>query len=149
VIQIGVACVVSTITIVATSLWVVQANSPLHDGRILKSVCLAVSAMVLATVSLLNFSLAVATSLAIVVPYSLVRHTPSWAGRAFQCLLLSLLSPIGLALLYTTLVPGADDMMSLVSQLIFDYQVVQSWFVVFVCLVYWPINMAMHILVFT
>lgn len=148
-IQIGLVCAVSAITIVATSLWVLQANSPLHDGRILKSVCLAVSAMELATVSLLNFSLAVATSLAIVVPYSLVRHTSSWVGRAFQCLLLSLLSPIGLALLYTTLVPVTGGMIPLVSQLIFDYQVVQSWFVVFVCLVYWPINMAMHILVFT
>ncbi|CAO3592080.1 unnamed protein product [Absidia cylindrospora] len=146
-IQIGTLCGISTMTILATSLWVTQSGSPLHDGRILKSMCLAGSAMVLATVSLLNFSLAVSTSIAIVVPYSLVRPTTSWFWRTLQCFLLSVLSPIGLVLLYSHLV--GTDLIAIVSHLMFDYQVVQSWFIVFVCLVYWPTNMAMHILVFT
>ncbi|KAI8337887.1 Gaa1-like protein, partial [Chlamydoabsidia padenii] len=144
IIQMGAVFTIALITIIATSCWVIKADSPLHDGRILKSVCLAVSAMVLATVSLLNFSLAVSTALAIVVPYSLVRPTSSWFWRLVQCTLLTLLSPIGLALVYTS-----GDLVFLVSQLVFDYQVVHSWFIVFVCMVYWPINMAMHILIFT
>ncbi|KAI8079719.1 Gaa1-like protein, partial [Halteromyces radiatus] len=147
IIQFSIVSGISLMTILWTSIWVTQTCSPLHDGRMLKSICLAVSAMIIATVSLLNLSLAVATSLATVIPYTLIRPTSSYFWRLIQCLLLILLSPVGLVLIYSNV--ADTHVTTLLSQLIFDYQIVHSWFIVFICMVYWPINMAMVVLVFT
>jgi glycosylphosphatidylinositol transamidase len=118
-----------------------------QDGDILKSFCLAQSALVIATVSLLNFGLGVVTAIAIVIPYSFIRPTKHLALRFFQIVLLVILSPAGLIALFsvTTGTSVADVLATIMS----DYEVVRSWFLTFICTVYWPINMAMMTLVFS
>ncbi|CAO3620863.1 unnamed protein product [Cunninghamella echinulata] len=123
--------------------------------RILKCICLAITAMVIATISLLNFSLAVGTAILTVLPYTLVRPTTSWFWRIAQCGLLTITSPIGLLWILSSSITKSlsssstiGSMINILSQLLFDYEILQSWFIIYVCLIYWPINMAMHILVF-
>lgn len=122
--------------------------------RILKCICLAITAMVIATISLLNFSLAVGTAILTVLPYTLVRPTTSWFWRIAQCGLLTITSPIGLLWILSSITSSLsssstiESMINILSQLLFDYEILQSWFIIYVCLIYWPINMAMHILVF-
>lgn len=122
-------------------------------ARMLKCICLAITAMVIATISLLNFSLAVGTAMLTVLPYTIVRPTTSWIWRILQCGLLTISSPIGLLWLFSLFTNSSSSstlefMIEILSQLLFDYEILQSWFLIFICLIYWPINMAMHILVF-
>lgn len=144
-IQYGASVVVCVISVLLSILY--TKPSPEHDGTILKSFCLAQSALVIATVSLLNFTLGVATAILILIPYSLIRPCESNAIKMIQLGLLTLLSPVGLATLFSQLteMPLTDILFSILS----DYHVVRSWFLTFICTVYWPINMAMMILVFS
>ncbi|GAA5811384.1 hypothetical protein MFLAVUS_004819 [Mucor flavus] len=122
-------------------------SSPEHDGTILKSFCLAETALVIATVSLLNFTLGVATAILVIIPYSLIRPATSYASKSIQILLLLLLSPVGLATLFSKMTNVA--LTEILASILSDYHIVKSWFLTFVCTVYWPINMAMMILVFS
>ncbi|KAI8357897.1 Gaa1-like protein [Choanephora cucurbitarum] len=147
-VQFGASCIVAFITTLLSIAWVKRAQSPEHDGTILKSFCLAGSALVIATVSLLNFALGVMTALLISIPYSFIRSTSSTSLRAAQTFMLILLSPIGLASVFSVLMPDVS-LVNILSVILSDYQVVRSWFLTFVCTVYWPMNMAMIVLVFT
>ncbi|KAI8997337.1 Gaa1-like protein [Pilobolus umbonatus] len=144
-IQLGSSITLSTLSTVGTILW--MNKSPEHDGTILKSFSLAHSALVIATVSLLNFTLGVATAILILMPYSLIRPSKSMIWRTSQCLVLVALSPFGLMYIYSRI---ADfPMTDILSGLLSDYHIVHSWFLIYVCIIYWPINMAMTILVFS
>ncbi|ORE06410.1 hypothetical protein BCV72DRAFT_250068 [Rhizopus microsporus var. microsporus] len=145
--QFVLSLIISSITILFLVLWISRSNSPEHDGTILKSFCLAESALVIATVSLLNFTLGVATALLILIPYSLIRPSVNWSSKCAQTLILALLSPPVLACIYS--VYTNTPLMTFLCTLLFDYQVVHSWFLTFICIVYWPINMSMIALVFS
>lgn len=144
-IQFGASVIVCSISVLLTILY--TNSSPEHDATVLKSFCLAQSALVIATVSLLNFTLGVATAILIVIPYSLIRPCESNALKIIQLGMLTLLSPVGLATLLSQIIemPLSDILYSILS----DYQIVRSWFLTYICTVYWPINMAMMILVFS
>ncbi|KAG2203760.1 hypothetical protein INT47_012693, partial [Mucor saturninus] len=144
-IQFGASVAVCIISVLLSILY--TKPSPEHDATILKSFCLAQSALVIATVSLLNFTLGVATAILILIPYSLIRPCESHALKLIQLCFLTLLSPAGLAAVFSQMtdMPLTDVLLSILS----DYHVVRSWFLTFVCTVYWPINMAMMILVFS
>ncbi|RCH85233.1 hypothetical protein CU098_008595, partial [Rhizopus stolonifer] len=146
-IQYGASELIALATVVMAVAWISTSSLAEHDGTILKSFCLAESALVIATVSLLNFSLGVMTAVLILIPYSFVQPTSNKLFQVAQTILLALLSPAGLAglFVYITDMYLVDVLQILLS----DYQVVRSWFLTFVCTVYWPINMAMMILVFT
>ncbi|ORX47956.1 Gaa1-domain-containing protein [Hesseltinella vesiculosa] len=131
--------------IVGTSGWLKTSQQTTYDPRLLKCMCLALGATTIATVSLLNFSLAVATALTTILPYTLVRPTSSVAGKLVQCALLSLVSPLGLACVYA--LHNHASLIQAIMPLTWDYQLVHSWFLMYACMVYWPVNIAMHILV--
>ncbi|KAI7871251.1 Gaa1-like protein [Spinellus fusiger] len=143
--QFGMVCLYALATVIGVSLWITHHPSTHPNGRILKSFCLAESALVVATVSLLNFSLAIATAILIVLPYGLMRPSPHSSSRLFQWFVLALISPPGLVAVYTSVTEASlvDTLVVLMT----DYHIAQSWFLTYVCLVYWPIHMAMCILI--
>lgn len=146
-ISVGVS-VISTLLAIAYT----KKGSPEHDGTILKSFILAQSAIVIATVSLLNFTLGVATAILILIPYSLIHPSSSTAtasllGKVIQLVGLILLSPVGLASVFSFMTEM--KLSDILATILSDYHIVRSWFLTFVCTVYWPINMAMIILVFS
>ncbi|KAI9024469.1 Gaa1-like protein [Phycomyces nitens] len=143
--QFFIACLIAFITVTGASLWVTRNKSPTHNGAILKSFCLAQSALVIATVSLLNFSLAVATAITITLPYSIIRPSASSGARLIQWLLITAISPAGLVTMFTTIT--GSSLTTVLTTLFADYQVSQSWFLTYICIAYWPINMAMCILI--
>ncbi|KAI9487195.1 MAG: Gaa1-like protein [Benjaminiella poitrasii] len=148
-IQYGISVLTAFMTTIISIGWICYSQSPEHDGTILKSFCLAQGALIIATVSLLNFTLGVATAMLILVPYSLTQP----CGDKSRCMtwlqtsVLILLSPVGLASIfcYTSNMSLGEVLRILLS----DYHLVRSWFLTFMCTVYWPINMAMIVLVFT
>lgn len=140
----GLSTMVATISVVCVSFWM-KKNGSSSSKRILKSFCLAFSGLVIATVSLLNFSLAVATAVLIVLPYSVMSSRPGWLFRCVQWGALLVLSPPGIATIIAC-VTGMD-LGDLLSILIKDYRTVSSWLLLYVCFAYWPTNMAMQILV--
>jgi glycosylphosphatidylinositol transamidase len=144
-IQYGACLFTTIITIVIAIMWI--SDSPEHDGTILKSFCLAQSALVIATVSLLNFTLGVATAILILVPYSLVRPSTNLVVKLVQTILLVCLSPAGLLAAFSCVTDS--KLTDVISIILSDYHIVRSWFLTYVCMVYWPINMAMIVLVFT
>ncbi|KAI8384158.1 Gaa1-like protein [Blakeslea trispora] len=146
--QYSASCLVAFFTTVFSILWVRKTRSPEHNGTILKSFCLAGSALAIATVSLLNFTLGVMTAILILIPYSLIRYTSNSIVRTIQTIMLILLSPVGIASLFCYFMPNVN-LVDILSVILSDYQVVRSWFLTFVCTVYWPMNMAMMVLVFT
>ncbi|KAI9361384.1 Gaa1-like protein [Pilaira anomala] len=144
-IQYGASSIVCILTILLSIRY--TNTSPEHDGTILKSFCLAQTALVIATVSLLNFTLGVATAILILVPYSLIRPSTNYATKSIQILILFLLSPVGLAYLFSQF--SRLPLTEILADILSDYHTVKSWFLTFICIAYWPINMAMMILVFT
>ena len=122
-------------------------TTPSLSGRTLKSFCLAFSGLVISTVSLLNFSLAVVTAMLIVLPYTLMRSSSTTLiARIFQWIILTILSPPFLAVIssHITKLPLSN----LLSFIMEDYQVVRSWLLLYICVGYWPVNMAMQVLAF-
>lgn len=146
-IQYGASVGLSILSVLFTIMYMNKTYTPQHDATILKSFCLAQSALVIATVSLLNFTLGVATALLILIPYSLIRPSTNIVSKVIQLIALILLSPVGLTgvFSYSTGMP----MTEILSTLLSDYQIVRSWFLTYICTVYWPMNMAMVILVFS
>ncbi|KAI8139216.1 Gaa1-like protein [Fennellomyces sp. T-0311] len=146
VVQFALSCCIALIMVICTiSSHRRHATTP--NGRTLKSFCLAFSGLVISTISLLNFSLAVVTAALIVIPYSFIRSSSSsWIIRILQWVVLNLISPPGLAALAVTL--GGFPLSHILSSLIEDYQVVGSWLLLYICVAYWPVNMAMQVLVF-
>ncbi|KAI9266635.1 Gaa1-like protein [Phascolomyces articulosus] len=156
VVQFALSCCIALITVIGTIFSHYRQHQPATDGttkmvttlngRTLKSFCLAFSGLVISTISLLNFSLAVVTAVLIVLPYTLMRSSTSLWARIFQWIILTILSPPGLAALtiFITQLPLAH----LLSFLMEDYQVVGSWLLLYISVAYWPVNMAMQVLVF-
>ncbi|KAI9493887.1 Gaa1-like protein [Zychaea mexicana] len=151
VVQFALSCCIAVITVICTISshrgGSRHATDTPNNGRTLKSFCLAFSGLVISTVSLLNFSLAVVTAVLIVLPYTFIRSSSSWIARVLQCVILTLISPPGLAALAVAV--GGLPLSKLLSMLIEDYQVVGSWLLLYICVAYWPVNLAMQILVFT
>ncbi|CAO3701188.1 unnamed protein product [Rhizopus stolonifer] len=146
-IQFGASLVAFWTVTLALVAWISKSASPEHDGTMLKSFCLAESALVVAAVSLLNFTLGIATALLISIPYSLTRPSTRLFWKCIQILVLAIVSPPGLVTLFGLLTE--IPLVHIFSTLLFDYQQFGSWFLTFICIVYWPINMAMIVLVFT
>lgn len=148
-IQYGASVIIAVFTIMAVVTWIKKSQSPQHDGTVLKSLCLAQNALVIATVSLLNYTLGIATAILILIPYTLIRPSlnKGLVTKLIQTSLLILLSPMGLAQVFSYI--GQIQLTDLLRVLLSDYQIVHSWFLAYVCTVYWPMNMAMIILVFT
>ncbi|KAI7901964.1 Gaa1-like protein [Cokeromyces recurvatus] len=140
---------IAFMTITLSLLWIKNTKSTEHDGTILKSFCLAQSALVITTVSLLNFTLGVATAILILVPYSLIQpcHDKHPILKWIQASILILLSPVCLTFLFCHI--SKLSLVDTLKILLTDYQIVHSWFLTYICTVYWPINMAMMIVVFT
>ncbi|KAI9316456.1 Gaa1-like protein [Dichotomocladium elegans] len=152
VVQFMISTCVALMVVTSAIVWLLwQPESPFYDGRILKSFCLAYGGLVVSTVSLLNLSLAVMTALLIVPPYSLARPTRNGLARIAQLLILFLVSPPGLAIVYMTVAcqRGTDELGVLLSNLLADYRIVGSWLLLYICIAYWPMNMAMQILIFS
>ncbi|KAI7859114.1 Gaa1-like protein [Circinella umbellata] len=154
VVQFALSCCIALITVIGTI------SSHRHrqhatdgtttsslNGRTLKSFCLAFSGLVISTVSLLNFSLAVATAMLIVLPYTLMRSSSTTLTvRIFQWIILTILSPPCLAIIASHITNlELSDLLSFIME---DYQVVGSWLLLYVCVGYWPVNMAMQVLAF-
>ncbi|CEP13311.1 hypothetical protein [Parasitella parasitica] len=141
--------VIAMTTVTVCIFWISsKTQSTEHDGTILKSFCLAASALAIATVSLLNFTLGVATAILVVIPYSLIRPSGnSVVWKLIQSVLLLALSPMGLLHLFSR--ASGMSLTAILSTLLSDYEIVRSWFLTFCCTIYWPMNMAMLILVFT
>ncbi|KAI9257622.1 Gaa1-like protein [Sporodiniella umbellata] len=146
-IQYGTSLFLFWATVFLLVAWVIKSNSPEHDGTMLKLFCLAESALAVATVSLLNFALGVATALLILMPYTLIQPSTRIFWKCIQTLVLAVLSPPGLLTLFSIWTEA--PLSEILSTLLFDYQHFHSWFLTFVCSVYWPIHMAMIVSVFT
>ncbi|KAI8067458.1 Gaa1-like protein [Gongronella butleri] len=143
--QIASAGAIAALVVFLASLWIRSHDKTTYDARLLKCLCLAVGAMTIATVSLLNFSLGIATALATIIPYTIVRPSDSLALKALYVALLALVSPLGLTAAYATY--ANTTIVQVIMPLVWDYQLVHSWFLAYVCTVYWPVNLAMQILV--
>ncbi|KAG1085899.1 hypothetical protein G6F42_021204 [Rhizopus arrhizus] len=99
--QYSTSSVIALSTVILCVLWINKRPSVEHDGTILKSLCLAASALVIATVSLLNFTLGIATAILIVVPYSFIRPSSNAVWKLVQSAVLLALSPIGLLYVFS------------------------------------------------
>ncbi|KAF1799968.1 Gaa1-like protein [Mucor lusitanicus] len=139
--------IIALSTVALCVVWISKHPSAEHDGTILKSLCLAASALVIATVSLLNFTLGIATAILIVIPYSFIRPSSNAIWKLVQSAVLLALSPMGLLCVFSF--TSGLPQVKILSTLMLDYQIVRSWFLTFCCTVYWPMNMAMLVLVFT
>lgn len=85
--------------------------------------------------------------MAVAIPYTIIQPTKQWVLRLLQLGLLAALSPPGIiSILVTAKGVHLDEILSIV---LADYHVVNSWLLLYVCVAYWPTNMAMQILIFS
>ncbi|RUS22965.1 Gaa1-like protein [Endogone sp. FLAS-F59071] len=109
----------------------------------LKSVCLAHTALGIVAVSPTNFSLAIVTALVVTLPYLAIR--PAWWTWA-QAAALVALSPPGLLALFAAV--SGTNVFEAVRVVLGDYETVGTWVLMYVCCMYWPVNLAMWAVVF-
>lgn len=109
----------------------------------LKSVCLAHTALGIVAVSPTNFSLAIVTALVVTLPYLAIR--PPWWTWA-QATALVALSPPGLLALFAAV--SGTNVFEAVRVVLGDYETVGTWVLMYVCCMYWPVNLAMWGVVF-
>ncbi|KAG2183197.1 hypothetical protein INT43_006192 [Umbelopsis isabellina] len=123
-----------------------QDDDFVENWRILKSLCLALTALVVASVSLINFSLGAVMGLVVVIPYSLIQPTAKFSLKLLQTVMLTLLGPI--VTLYLAASLSGSHVAEIVTVLLTDYEVVDVWLLAFMCTAYWPVNMALYTVIF-
>ncbi|KAF9172238.1 Glycosyl phosphatidyl inositol protein transamidase complex subunit [Mortierella sp. AD010] len=118
---------------------------PAADWVLLKTFILALSALIVTTLSALNFSLAVAIGVVIVFPYMAFRPSSYSIISGVQALVLMAISPPGL------LAAGAwwysKDISLVLNWVLEGYEVLGSWLLPTLCCIYWPINLAVIVMV--
>ncbi|KAI8580554.1 hypothetical protein K450DRAFT_236175 [Umbelopsis ramanniana AG] len=118
----------------------------MENWRVLKSLCLALTALIVASISLINFSLGAVMGLIVVIPYSLIQPTAKMPLRLLQAVMLTVLSPVVTLYLVATL--SRSHVVNAVTVLLTDYEVVDVWLLAFMCTAYWPVNMALYTVIF-
>jgi glycosylphosphatidylinositol transamidase len=123
-----------------------QEAQAVENWRILKSLCLALTALIIASISLVNFSLGAVMGLIVVIPYSLIQPTVKLSLKLLQAIMLTVLSPV--VTLYLVAALSRSHVAETVTVLLTDYEVVDVWLLAFMCTAYWPVNMALYTVIF-
>ncbi|KAF9932173.1 Glycosyl phosphatidyl inositol protein transamidase complex subunit [Mortierella alpina] len=119
--------------------------APAADWIILKTFILALSALIVTTLSALNFSLAVSIGLIIVLPYMTFRPSHYKALSLVQTAALISISPPGLMLAASWWY--SKDISQVLAWVLEAYEVLGTWLLPTICCVYWPLNMATMVMV--
>ncbi|KAG0212545.1 Glycosyl phosphatidyl inositol protein transamidase complex subunit [Mortierella sp. GBA30] len=118
---------------------------PAADWVILKTFVLSLSALIVTTLSALNFSLAVSIGLIIVFPYMAFRPSRFVIFSAFQAIALVAISPPGLLLAASWWY--SKDVNMVLAWVLEGYEVLGTWLLPTICCVYWPVNLAATVMV--
>ncbi|EXX51698.1 Gaa1p [Rhizophagus irregularis DAOM 197198w] len=103
------------------------------DWMVLKSFTLAFTAMIMSCLSVLNFSLAVFSSLIVIIPFSLFKPTPKYKLLQYlQLLVLIMISPPGILILSGT------NLEKFLRWALMEYELLGSYLLPFICCFYWP-----------
>lgn len=119
--------------------------APAPDWITLKTFVLALSALVVTTLSALNFSLAVSIGVVIVWPYLYFKPSRLMPLNVIQTVILAGISPPGLVLFaswwYTM------DVSLVLGWVLEGYEILGTWLLPTICCIYWPINLAATVMV--
>lgn len=122
-----------------------QELTPAADWIMLKTLILALSALIVTTLSALNFSLAVSMGILIVLPYMAFRPSRWTIVSIVEALILLVISPPGLMMVaswwYT------KDPSDVLSWILREYEILGTWLLPTACFIYWPLNLAAIIMV--
>ncbi|KAF9318504.1 Glycosyl phosphatidyl inositol protein transamidase complex subunit, partial [Podila horticola] len=119
--------------------------APAPDWITLKTFVLALSALVVTTLSALNFSLAVSIGVVIVWPYLSFRPSRLMLLNVFQTVILAGISPPGLVLFASWWYNM--DVSLVLSWILEGYEILGTWLLPTICCIYWPINLAATVMV--
>ncbi|KAK5822879.1 Gaa1-like protein [Linnemannia elongata] len=122
-----------------------QELTPAADWIMLKTLILALSALIVTTMSALNFSLAVSIGVLIVLPYMAFRPSRWTAVSIIEALILLAISPPGLMMVASWWY--AKDPSEVLSWVLREYEILGTWLLPTACFVYWPLNLAAVIMV--
>ncbi|KAF9913016.1 Glycosyl phosphatidyl inositol protein transamidase complex subunit [Linnemannia zychae] len=122
-----------------------QDLTPAADWVMLKTLILALSALIVTTLSALNFSLAVSMGILIVVPYMAFRPSRWTFISVIQALILLAISPPGLMMVASWWY--SKDPSEVLSWVLREYEILGTWLLPTACFIYWPLNMAAVIMV--
>ncbi|KAF9363806.1 Glycosyl phosphatidyl inositol protein transamidase complex subunit [Mortierella sp. NVP85] len=118
---------------------------PAPDWILLKTFILALSALAVTTLSVLNFSLAVSIGIIIVLPYMAFRPSNYMVLSALQTAILLAISPAGLMMAASWWYE--KDPSLILNWVLEGYEVIGSWLLPILCGVYLPLNLATIIMV--
>ncbi|KAK3813663.1 MAG: Gaa1-like protein [Linnemannia elongata] len=122
-----------------------QELTPAADWIMLKTLILALSALIVTTLSALNFSLAVSIGVLIVLPYMAFRPSRWTVVSIIEALILLAISPPGLMMVASWWY--AMDPSEVLSWVLREYEILGTWLLPTACFVYWPLNLAAVIMV--
>ncbi|CAG8502830.1 1062_t:CDS:10 [Rhizophagus irregularis] len=114
------------------------------DWMVLKSFTLAFTAMIMSCLSVLNFSLAVFSSLIVIIPFSLFKPTPKYKLLQYlQLLVLIMISPPGILILSGT------NLEKFLRWALMEYELLGSYLLPFICCFYWPSILVYSVIIFS
>ncbi|KAF9338343.1 Glycosyl phosphatidyl inositol protein transamidase complex subunit [Podila minutissima] len=119
--------------------------APAPDWITLKTFVLALSALVVTTLSALNFSLAVSIGIVIVWPYLHFRPSRLMLLNVIQTVILVGISPPGLVLFASWWY--SMDVSLVLGWILEGYEILGTWLLPTICCIYWPINLAATVMV--
>ncbi|KAK3844673.1 MAG: Gaa1-like protein [Linnemannia gamsii] len=122
-----------------------QVLTPAADWIMLKTLILALSALIVTTLSALNFSLAVSMGVLIVLPYMAFRPSRWTIVSITEALVLLALSPPGLMMIASWWY--SKDPSEVLSWVLREYEILGTWLLPTACFIYWPLNLAAIIMV--
>ena len=118
---------------------VVDMAKPPQTAALLKAFTLCWAGMIIAVTSVINFSLSATTAVLLGISLSIVPATRPRPGvKLFAVGLLVALTPQGMMALFSRII-GHDGLLHWARSAIWDYEVVGSYFVPFVWMVYLPL----------
>ncbi|KAF9120030.1 Glycosyl phosphatidyl inositol protein transamidase complex subunit [Mortierella sp. 14UC] len=122
-----------------------QDLTPAADWIMLKTLILALSALIVTTLSALNFSLAVSMGVLIVLPYMAFRPSRWTIVSIVEALILLAISPPGLMMVASWWY--SKDPSEVLSWVLREYEILGTWLLPTACFIYWPLNLAAVIMV--
>ncbi|KAF9100098.1 Glycosyl phosphatidyl inositol protein transamidase complex subunit [Mortierella sp. AD031] len=122
-----------------------QDLTPAADWIMLKTLILALSALIVTTLSALNFSLAVTMGVLIVLPYMAFRPSRWTIVSIVEALILLAISPPGLMMVASWWY--SKDPSVVLSWVLREYEILGTWLLPTACFIYWPLNLAAIIMV--
>ncbi|CAG8647362.1 24236_t:CDS:10 [Cetraspora pellucida] len=128
---------------ITTNISIIATLSPSPDWVILKSFILAFTAMIISCLSVLNFSLAVFISIIVVIPFSLFQPSTYEMIRYLELIVLVLISPPGI------LIISKINLEEFLRWTIMEYELLGSYFLPFICCLYWPIILVYVVIIFS